>query len=115
MTIPTKGVVANRPRSLVGKWQGWLVASDGASDRELACPRRVNHWRDASATRDDWSGRFWVQANGTGVYLITGIHGDAPVRVYGELCKVMEEVITHFESEKRPLPAPGVRPMREGV
>ena len=29
--------------------------------------------------------------------LITGIHGDDPVRVYRELGEVLEEVIDHFE------------------
>ena len=45
--------------------------------------------------------------------LITGIHGDDPVRVYRELCEVVEEVIAHFESQSRPLPQPSVRPMQE--
>ena len=47
--------------------------------------------------------------------LITGIHGDDPVRVYGELREVGEEVVAHFESEQRPVPEPSVRPMREVV
>ncbi len=47
--------------------------------------------------------------------LITGIHGDDPVRVYGELCEVVDEVVSHFESEQRALPAPRVRPMREVI
>ena len=45
--------------------------------------------------------------------LITGIHGDDPVRVYRELCEVVDEVIAHFESQVRPLPQPSVRPMQE--
>jgi len=45
--------------------------------------------------------------------LITGIHGDDPVRLYSELCEVVGEVIRHFESERRPLPAPRTRPMQE--
>lgn len=47
--------------------------------------------------------------------LITGIHGDDPKQVYADLCQVIEDVITHFESEGRPLPAPTVRPMQEVV
>lgn len=47
--------------------------------------------------------------------LITGIHGDDPVRVHGELCDVVEEVVAHFELEHRDLPTPCVRPMREVV
>jgi hypothetical protein len=45
--------------------------------------------------------------------LITGIHGDDPVQLYAELCEVVEEVITHFNSTGRVLPQPSVRPMRE--
>ena len=45
--------------------------------------------------------------------LITGIHGDDPVALYGELCAVIEEVICHLNAEGRPLPQPRVRPMRE--
>ncbi len=47
--------------------------------------------------------------------LITGIHGDDPKQVYAELCEVIDELIAHFESEGRPLPAPNVRPMQELV
>jgi len=45
--------------------------------------------------------------------LITGIHGDNPLQVYTELCKVVEDVINYFESEKHPLPSALVRPMQE--
>lgn len=45
--------------------------------------------------------------------LITGIHGDDPVRLYSDLYEVVEEVLRHFESEGRPLPAPRVRPMQD--
>ncbi len=45
--------------------------------------------------------------------LITGIHGDDPIKVYAELCKVVEEVIRHFQAEGRTLPAPKTRPMQE--
>ena len=47
--------------------------------------------------------------------LITGIHGDDPRQVYGDLCKVVEEVVRHFESSGRPLPTPRIRPMQEVV
>ena len=47
--------------------------------------------------------------------LITGIHGDDPLCVYGELCGVLEDVIAHFESEGCSLPAPQVKPMQEVV
>ena len=45
--------------------------------------------------------------------LITGIHGDDPVRLYAELCQVVEEVVGHFESSGRTLPMPMTRPMQE--
>ncbi|EDZ65473.1 hypothetical protein NOC27_2153 [Nitrosococcus oceani AFC27] len=45
--------------------------------------------------------------------LITGIHGDDPVRLYGELCEVVEDVIRHFEEEGYALPSPRIRPMQE--
>ncbi len=47
--------------------------------------------------------------------LITGIHGDDSKEVYADLCEVVEEVIAHFVSEGRPLPAATVRPMQEVV
>jgi predicted RNase H-like HicB family nuclease len=45
--------------------------------------------------------------------LITGIHGDDPVKVYEELGEVVQEVIDHFQQLGRPLPAPRTRPMME--
>ena len=45
--------------------------------------------------------------------LITGIHGDDPIKLYSELCEVIEDVIRHFESEGRKLPEPRIRPMQE--
>lgn len=45
--------------------------------------------------------------------LMTGIHGDDPVRLYGELCEVIEEIIRHFQIEGRILPNPRIRPMQE--
>ena len=47
--------------------------------------------------------------------LITGIHGDDPVRLYSELCEVIEDVIHHFVAEGRLLPRPRIRPMQEVV
>lgn len=43
--------------------------------------------------------------------LITGIHGDDPIALYGELCVVVEEVIRYFHAAGRPLPHPRVCPM----
>ena len=45
--------------------------------------------------------------------LITGIHGDDPVKLYGELCEVIEDVVSHFKEQDRMLPSPRVRPMQE--
>ena len=45
--------------------------------------------------------------------LITGIHGDEPIRLYAELLEVVEDVVRHLESEGRPLPSPRIRPMQE--
>lgn len=45
--------------------------------------------------------------------LITGIHGDDPVKVYQELNEVVQEVIDHFQQSGRPLPEPRTRPMTE--
>ena len=45
--------------------------------------------------------------------VITGIHGDDLVQLYGELCDVVEEVIAQLMKENRPLPQPRVRPMQE--
>lgn len=47
--------------------------------------------------------------------LITGIHGDDPIRVYQELEEVTEEVVQSLLSEGRDLPAAVTRPMREVV
>lgn len=47
--------------------------------------------------------------------LISGIHGDDPRQVYADLCDVVEEVITEFESMGKPLPPCRTRPMQEVV
>ncbi|MGL5941576.1 MAG: pilus assembly protein HicB [Waterburya sp.] len=45
--------------------------------------------------------------------LITGIHGDDPVKLYSELCEVIEEVIQYFEAEGKAFPPSRTRPMQE--
>jgi len=47
--------------------------------------------------------------------LITGIHGNDPVKLYEELCETLEVVIQHFMKESRTLPPPSVRPMQEVI
>ena len=45
--------------------------------------------------------------------IISGIHGDDPVRLYAELCETVDDVIGHFGRENRALPPARTRPMRE--
>lgn len=45
--------------------------------------------------------------------LISGIHGDDPVRLYAELCEVVQDVIDDFANRGRALPEPKTRPMQE--
>ena len=45
--------------------------------------------------------------------LITGIHGEDPIKLYSELCEVVEEVIQHFEADGKTLPKSRTRPMQE--
>jgi predicted RNase H-like HicB family nuclease len=45
--------------------------------------------------------------------LITGIHGNDPIKLYQDLCDVLSDVIKHFQDEHRLLPPPSVRPMQE--
>lgn len=47
--------------------------------------------------------------------LITGIHGDDPVKLYAELRELIEEVVADFEKDGRPLPQARVHPMQEVV
>nr|VFJ60548.1 MAG: hypothetical protein BECKDK2373B_GA0170837_109313 [Candidatus Kentron sp. DK] len=47
--------------------------------------------------------------------VITGIHGEDPIALYGELCNVVEEVLAHLKAQGRPAPLPGIRPMRKAV
>jgi len=45
--------------------------------------------------------------------LITGIHGEDPTILYGELCDVIEDVLEHFRRQGRPVPLPLTRPMQK--
>jgi hypothetical protein len=47
--------------------------------------------------------------------LMSGIHGDDRVRLYSELCDVIDDVIRHFAAEGRPLRRARIRPMQEVV
>ena len=46
----------------------------------------------------DWSEEDQVYI-GIRPDLITGIHGDNPIQLYGELCKIIEDVIQHLVKE----------------
>ena len=37
--------------------------------------------------------------------LITGIHGDDPIALYGELCEVVEDIVNHLKAEGDYLPS----------
>lgn len=45
--------------------------------------------------------------------VITGIHGDDPRQVYGEMCDVVEDVLHDMQASGLGLPASRIRPMCE--
>lgn len=45
--------------------------------------------------------------------VITGIHGGDPVRLYGALCDVVDEVLDALASSGRKLPQPVTRPVQD--
>jgi predicted RNase H-like HicB family nuclease len=47
--------------------------------------------------------------------LITGVHGDDPISVFQELNQTVSEVIEHFESTGKTLPAARTRPTMQAV
>ena len=61
----------------------------------------------------------WVEwSEEDGVYIgrcpdlfFGGCHGEDPVRVYAELCEIVEETVADLEQEGRPLPEVRVRPL----
>ena len=62
----------------------------------------------------------WIEwSDRDGTYLgrcpdvITGIHGSDPIRLYDELCAVVDEVLMALKQSERTLPEPLTRPMRE--
>ena len=61
----------------------------------------------------------WIEwSDQDGAYLgrcpdiITGIHGTDPIRLYDELCTVIDEVLTELRESGRALPELLTRPMR---
>ena len=61
----------------------------------------------------------WSEEDGTYIGkcpdVITGIHGEDPIRLYGELCDAVAEVVAHFQKEGHPLPPARTHPMQELV
>ena len=41
--------------------------------------------------------------------MLGGVHGDDEVKVYAELCKVVEEWITILKADGKPLPPPTIK------
>ncbi|PYQ63116.1 MAG: pilus assembly protein HicB [Acidobacteria bacterium] len=63
---------------------------------------RYPHWVEWSEEDETYVGKC--------PDLITGIHGNDPVKLYKDLHEVVEDVIRHFEAEGRALPAPQPAP-----
>ena len=62
----------------------------------------------------------WIEwSDDDGAYLgrcpdvITGIHGADPVRLYADLCEVVDEVLVALKRTGGQLPRPATRPMRD--
>ena len=66
---------------------------------------RYHKWIEWSERDDTYLGRC--------PDVITGIHGSDPIRLYDELCDVVDEVLAELEHSDRALPEPLTRPMRE--
>ena len=66
---------------------------------------RYHKWIEWSEVDDAYLGRC--------PDVITGIHGNDPIRLYDELCAVVDDVLTEMEVSGRTLPHPLTRPMRE--
>ena len=66
---------------------------------------RYHKWIEWSERDDTYLGRC--------PDVITGIHGSDPIRLYDELCNVVDEVLAELEHSERTLPEPLTRPMRE--
>ena len=66
---------------------------------------RYHKWIEWSERDDTYLGRC--------PDVITGIHGSDPIRLYDELCGVVDEVLAELEHSDRALPEPLTRPMRE--
>jgi hypothetical protein len=45
--------------------------------------------------------------------VITGIHGDDPIKLYVELHEVVQEVLDYLQANNKPLPPIMTKPMRE--
>lgn len=105
--------------TMTGKIRELIDDLESAGFREIPCgDQESNRAGDPLKVGD----RFhkWVEwSDQDQVYLrkcpdvMTGIHGDDPVRLFADLCEVVEEVLEHFEKQGRPLPPVRTRPMQE--
>ncbi|MFM7207381.1 MAG: type II toxin-antitoxin system HicA family toxin [Planctomycetaceae bacterium] len=104
------------------RYRGALTLSGQSGDdaKPYQENRSGKRWRPFMKTTDAY--HKWVEwSDEDGAYigkcpdLISGIHGDDPVRVYADLARVIEEVVAHFEQSGRQLPPPRVRPMQDVV
>ena len=98
--------------------QSWPVPHGASALPHLTSPYKGEEKRKAMKQSDQY--HKWVEWSeedqtyiGKCPDLIMGIHGDNPVRLYSELCEVVEDVVRHFVADGRPLPTPRIRPMQE--
>ena len=109
-STPTRGIPV-RSRSATA-WGCERETLSGEADPPRHRARPTMKTSDQYHKWVEWSDEDQVYV-GKCPDLITGIHGDDPVQLYAELCQVVEEVVGHFESSGRTLPAPMTRPMQE--
>jgi predicted RNA binding protein YcfA (HicA-like mRNA interferase family)/predicted RNase H-like HicB family nuclease len=106
------------------KYTGAVTISGGAfrQHKAISGESGARGDRKGSAMKKSDEYHKWVEWSepdaaylGTCPDLITGIHGDDPKGVYADLCEVIDDVIAHYKSEGRALPAPRLKPMQEVI
>ena len=90
--------------TLPARWAG-LIACYWLGGRKMKLADQYHKWVEWSEEDDTYLGKC--------PDLITGIHGDDPVKLYAELHDVVEDVLRHFEAAGRSLPAPRVQPIQD--
>ncbi len=63
----------------------------------------------------EWSDEDQVYIGRCPDLFLGGCHGDNPVKVYAELCVIVDEVCADFERLGKPLPAVKTRPAAQQV